>query len=97
MTMESTELRDGATGDRTPYPLDPLTGSEIESAAAIITDSEYSTATTKFVMIQLAEPAKNPELTFEDMTDVPRRARTSRNKPPPTLLVKGPHGGQHGD
>ncbi len=74
MTMESTELHQGETGDRAPYPLDPLTGSEIESAGAIITDSEYSTATTKFVMIQLAEPAKNAELTFEHGTDTPRRA-----------------------
>ena len=64
MTMESTELHEGATGDGTPYPLDPLTGAEIESAAAIITDSEYCSPTTKFVMIQLAEPDKNAELTL---------------------------------
>jgi primary-amine oxidase len=37
-------------------------------------DSEYSTPTTKFVMIQLAEPDKNPELTFEGLTELPRRA-----------------------
>ena len=37
-------------------------------------DSEYSTPTTKFVMIQLAEPDKNPELTFEGLSDIPRRA-----------------------
>src|ERR1700709_1827989 len=74
MTMESTELHEGSTSDGTPYPLDPLTGTEIESAAAIITDSEYCTPTTKFVMIQLAEPAKNGELTFERLTDIPRRA-----------------------
>ncbi len=54
--------------------LDPLTGAEIESAAAVIVDSEYSTPTTKFVMIQLAEPDKNPDLTFEGRTDVPRQA-----------------------
>ena len=40
------------------YPLDPLTGAEIETAAAVITDSEYATPTLKFVMIQLAEPDK---------------------------------------
>ena len=56
------------------YPLDPLTGAEIEAAAAIVTDSEYCTPTLKFVMIQLAEPAKTPTLTFEGATDMPRRA-----------------------
>ena len=74
MTMESTELHEGSAGESTPYPLDPLTGAEIESAAEIITGSEYWTPTTKFVMIQLAEPDKNAELTFEGTTDVPRRA-----------------------
>ena len=71
MTMESTELHEGTTGDATPYPLDPLTGAEIASAAAVIMDSEYSTPTTKFVMIQLAEPDKNPGLTFEGLSDIP--------------------------
>src|ERR1700742_1183215 len=74
MTMDSTELREGTTGDQTPYPLDPLSGAEIESAATIVMDSEYSTPTTKFVMIQLAEPDKNADLTFEGLADVPRRA-----------------------
>jgi len=39
MTMESTELHEGETGDRAPYQLVPLTGAEIESAAAIVMDS----------------------------------------------------------
>ena len=58
MTMESTVLSTDAVDDATRYPLDPLTGAEIETAAAVITDSEYATPTLKFVMIQLAEPAK---------------------------------------
>ena len=74
MTMESTELHEGTSGGGTSYPLDPLTGAEVEAAAAIITDSEYCTPTAKFVMIQLAEPDKMPALTFEGATDVPRRA-----------------------
>jgi primary-amine oxidase len=73
MTMDSTALRADRTGDGTSYPLDPLTGAEIEAAAAIIMDSEYSTPTLKFVMIQLAEPTKARELTFEG-AEVPRRA-----------------------
>ena len=74
MTMDSTALRaDPVSGD-VQYPLDPLTGEEIETAAAIVNDSEYSTPTLRFVMIQLAEPAKMPTLTFEGVADIPRQA-----------------------
>ena len=54
--------------------MDPLSGAEIEAAAAIITGSEYATPTLKFVMVQLAEPAKTATLTFEGALDVPRCA-----------------------
>src|SRR4051794_26494923 len=74
MTMDSTVLRTAMTDDRACYPLDPLTGAEIETAAAVVKDSEYASPTLKFVMIQLAEPDKNAQLTFESMSDVPRRA-----------------------
>ena len=73
MTMESTVPSTEAIDNPARYPLDPLTGAEIETAAAVITDSEYATPTLKFVMIQLAEPGKTPELTFEGM-ETPRRA-----------------------
>ncbi|MFA7512962.1 MAG: tyramine oxidase, partial [Mycolicibacterium vanbaalenii] len=75
MTMEDTRTRgehDGAAP--AAYPLDPLSGAEIESAAAVVTASEYATPTLKFVMIQLAEPAKTASLTFVGEQDVPRRA-----------------------
>ncbi len=52
----------------------PSAGAEIQAAAAIVKESDYATATLKFVMIQLAEPDKNEQLTFESLTDVPRRA-----------------------
>ncbi|MDZ4232630.1 MAG: tyramine oxidase, partial [Dietzia sp.] len=74
MTMDSTVLSEPGTGDSVRYPLDPLSGSEIESAARIISGSEYGTPTLKFVMIQLAEPDKNAELTFDPAIPVPRRA-----------------------
>ena len=74
MTMESTVPSTEAIDNAARYPLDPLTGAEIETAAAVITDSEYATPTLKFVMIQLAEPGKTPELTFEGAVEVPRRA-----------------------
>ncbi len=73
MTMDSTAVHADRTGGGTSYPLDPLSGAEIEAAAAVIMDSEYSTPSLKFVMIQLAEPAKTRELTF-DGVEVPRRA-----------------------
>src|SRR5258707_10682163 len=73
MTMESTVSSTEAT-DTSRYPLDPLTGAEIETAAAVITDSEYSTPTLKFGMIQLAEPGKTPELAVDGAVEVPRRA-----------------------
>ncbi|MDT5285670.1 MAG: primary-amine oxidase [Mycobacterium sp.] len=74
MTMDSTIVRTTGTGDSVGYPLDPLSGSEIESAARIISGSEYSSPTLKFVMIQLAESEKTPELTFDPAIPVPRRA-----------------------
>src|ERR1700676_4511239 len=74
MTMDSTILTQPEADDSVRYPLDPLTGAEIEAAASIILASEYSTPTLKFVMIQLAEPAKTPALTFDPAADVPRRA-----------------------
>jgi primary-amine oxidase len=73
MTMESTVPSAEAIDSTARYPLDPLTGAEIETAAAVITDSEYGTPTLKFVMIQLAEPDKTPSLTFEG-AETPRRA-----------------------
>lgn len=74
MTMDSTLAPTESTEGATRYPLDPLTGAEIEAAAAVITESDYATATLKFVMIQLAEPAKTATLTFRGVADVPRRA-----------------------
>ena len=65
MTMESTVPSTDAVDNASRYPLDPLTGAEIETAATVISDSEYATPTLKFVMIQLAEPDKTAELTFE--------------------------------
>jgi primary-amine oxidase len=63
-----------AKGDAAKYPLDPLDGSEIEVAARVITNSEYKTPTMYFVMIQLAEPHKTAELTFDSSFPVGRRA-----------------------
>jgi primary-amine oxidase len=40
MTLDSTTLSADATEDKANYPLDPLSGAEIEAAAAIITASE---------------------------------------------------------
>ena len=48
-----------------PHPLDPLSGAEIEACAAVIAASEHATATLRFVMISLAEPPKQPDLTFD--------------------------------
>ncbi|KRD13019.1 tyramine oxidase [Mycobacterium sp. Root265] len=72
MTMDSTVLSAELTEDATRYPLDPLSGAEIEAAAAVITGSDYATPTLKFVMISLAEPAKTAALTFEG-AQVPRQ------------------------
>ena len=40
MTMDSTVLSAELTEDATRYPLDPLSGAEIEAAAAVITGSD---------------------------------------------------------
>ncbi|MDY6998918.1 MAG: tyramine oxidase, partial [Actinomycetota bacterium] len=73
MTMDSTVLRSDLAAGDTGHPLDPLTGAEIEAAAAIVNRSEHATPTLRFVMIQLAEPEKNASLTFAGI-DVARRA-----------------------
>ena len=54
------------------HPLDPLSGSEIEKAAAVIKASEYATETLRFVMISLEEPPKPATLTFGPL-EVPAR------------------------
>ncbi|PRC47565.1 tyramine oxidase, partial [Mycobacterium sp. ITM-2017-0098] len=74
MTMEDIALSADPTAGVHHYPLDPLSGAEIEAAAAIIMASEYGTPTLKFVMIQLAEPAKTASLTFDDPAGTPRCA-----------------------
>lgn len=74
MTMEDTRTRGEHGSGIGAYPLDPLTGAEIEATAAIVTGSEYATPTLKFVMIQLAEPAKTAALTFPDGVEVARCA-----------------------
>ena len=50
MTMESTVPSTEAIDNLPRYPLDPLTGAEIETAAAVISDSQYATPTLKFVI-----------------------------------------------
>jgi primary-amine oxidase len=42
MTMESAMERTSTTGDGVEYPLDPLSGAEIEAAAPIVAESEFS-------------------------------------------------------
>ena len=86
MTMESTVPSTDAIDNASRYPLDPLTGAEIETAATVISDSEYATPTLKFVMIQLAEPDKAAELTFEGIVDVPRRAFVTMDNGMPILV-----------
>jgi primary-amine oxidase len=58
----------------TPHPLDPLTGAEIERAAAIVQGSDHTSATLRFVMISLAEPPKPASLEFDEIP--PRKAFT---------------------
>ncbi|TFV67601.1 UNVERIFIED_ORG: primary-amine oxidase [Bacillus sp. AZ43] len=56
------------------HPLDPLSGAEIERAAAIVRASAYGTQTLRFVMISLAEPAKPADLVFNSAPAPPREA-----------------------
>ena len=75
MTMDSTMLSTPDTGDSARYPLDPLDrGGDRGGRRGSSSGSEYATPTLKFVMIQLAEPAKTAELTFDPALEVPRRA-----------------------
>src|SRR5947207_186178 len=58
----------------TAHPLDPLSGSEIERAAAIIKASEHATETLRFVMVSLEEPPKPATLTFDPLAVPARKA-----------------------
>ncbi|TIC82672.1 primary-amine oxidase [Nocardioides sp. GY 10127] len=48
-----------------PHPLDPLTGAEIEAAAAVVKAADGATDSMSFVMISLHEPPKKADLTLE--------------------------------
>jgi primary-amine oxidase len=56
------------------HPLDPLSGAEIEKAAAVIKASEHATETLRFVMISLEEPPKPAALTFDPLAVPDRKA-----------------------
>lgn len=56
------------------HPLDPLTGDEVQRAAAIIGSSEHATETLRYVTISLAEPDKPANLVFDETALPPRRA-----------------------
>ena len=56
------------------HPLDPLSGGEIERAAAIVKASEHATETLRFVMISLEEPPKPAALAFDPLAVPARKA-----------------------
>src|SRR6478735_7357630 len=70
------------------YPLDPLDGAEIQAAAAILARYHYLTGTTRFVTIQLAEPDKGPNLTFDPWRPVARRAFVTAYDPAVRMLYE---------
>lgn len=70
------------------YPLDPLDGTEIQAAAAILASHQYLTGTTRFVAIQLAEPDKGPTLTFDPWQPVARRAFVTAYDPAVRMLYE---------
>ena len=61
-------------GHAAAHPLDPLSGSEIERAAAIVRASEHATETLRFVMISLEEPPKPATLAFDPLAVPARKA-----------------------
>ncbi|UDY24805.1 primary-amine oxidase [Nocardioides sp. Kera G14] len=72
MTLDTPIAPTDSPGAATSHPLDPLSGPEIERAAALTKADPRSTETLKFVMISLEEPAKPATLEF-DPTDYPDR------------------------
>ncbi|TVZ04576.1 primary-amine oxidase [Trebonia kvetii] len=56
------------------HPLDPLSGSEVERAAAIIKASGHATETLRFVVISLEEPPKPATLAFDPLAVPARKA-----------------------
>ena len=70
----------------TAHPLDPLSGAEIERAAAIIKASEHATQALRFVMISLEEPPKPATLTF-GLLAVPARKAFAVTYDAPRKLI----------
>src|SRR3954470_4076602 len=67
MAVDTALADPGTAASGSSHPLDPLTGAEIERAAAIVQDSDHTSATLRFVMISLAEPPKPADLVFETL------------------------------
>jgi primary-amine oxidase len=72
MAVDTALAEPNTAAPGTPHPLDPLTGAEIERAAALVQASDHTSDTLRFVMISLAEPAKPASLVFDETP--PRKA-----------------------
>jgi len=72
----------------TTHPLDPLSGTEIEQAAAVIKASEHATETLRFVIISLEEPPKSATLTFDPLAAPARKAFVVAYDAPQKLIYE---------
>ncbi|HXJ49612.1 MAG TPA: hypothetical protein VNF91_10635, partial [Candidatus Acidoferrum sp.] len=72
----------------TTHPLDPLSGAEIEQAAAIIKASGHATETLRFVLISLEEPPKPATLTFDPLAVPARKAFAVTYDAPQKLIYE---------
>ena len=74
MTLDSTTLRADATEDKTNYPLDPLSGAEIQSAAAIIIGIRICLADTEVRDDPAGGAGEDRRADVRRAADVPRCA-----------------------
>ncbi|MFJ8674619.1 primary-amine oxidase [Streptomyces sp. NPDC093589] len=64
-----------------PHPLDPLTGDEIATARAVLTEAGRATGTTRFPLVLLDEPDRHTVTAHRDGDPVVRRLRLTLLEP----------------
>jgi primary-amine oxidase len=74
MTAQLTRPADDLTPAAAPHPLDPLSASEIERAASVVSAGKPLGPRESFVTITLDEPAKPASLVFDPTNPPERRA-----------------------
>ena len=82
MTLTVDRADDPATGSAPPaHPLEPLTAAEIAAASALLTSDARFPEGTRFIFVELAEPAKDVVVGWTPGTPWDRQAAAVLRNP----------------